>query len=772
MLLTDLIPLSTLGSTLVLGAVGMAAVGSVLGFVSGARKSIAGLRWARALGLGFAISMILANLVMIAALLSRDFTVSYVAEVGTWQTPLHITIVSLWASLTGSILLWGGVLGLYVLGLIVFLGDRHRAYQPWTLGVLLSICVMFGLLVAGIANPFAPTPPAELNELVRTFGATAGGLPADGPGPNPLLQNHWLMIIHPPTLYLGYVGMALPFSMSAAALLTGRLEAGWMAPLRRAFLVPWVFLTVGIVLGGWWSYAVLGWGGYWAWDPVENASFMPWLTGTAFLHSSMLMQRRTSMKTWTLILGMVTFILTLFGTFLTRSGVFNSVHAFGTGAVGPVLLTFIAILSVFSIVLLALREHTLHLGAHDLPTPRGRIPRADQVQPVAVRWVAGILLWVGLVAAPALAITWALWRALPLTFTIPIISVDVFVPWWGCFLWLPLLLVLTSRRFLSRDFVVIAQNGVFAVFTFAVFLGTIYPILSEALRDKKVSVGEPFFDAFGFPLGVMIVWLMGLGPMLPWGQRSVIGTVQRFIAPLGLALLGTGAAWLVLGIDKSYTLLAIFVCLGALFANLGELVAPMVLRLRKGGGPGAVFDLLRKGRRRWGGHIAHYGVIICVLGVAISKGYQVERDLMLTRDQAGEFSISGEEGSEADFSLRYVGSDRIAESHRVVQEAHFEVYQHGQLVGVYSPALNKYPMRSEALPYPAIRSTLTHDLYLSLLSVQPDGSRASVHVKWIPGVIWIWISALIILFGTSLAIWPDTRRAAAASVRKSTDKAA
>jgi len=286
----------------------------------------------------------------------------------------------------------------------MFIRDRS-----WTLGVLLAICVMFGLLVAGVANPFAPTEAADLANLVRQFGANPEGMPMDGPGPNPLLQNHWLMVVHPPTLYLGYVGMALPFSMSAAALFAGRLEAGWMAPLRRAFLVPWAFLSFGIMLGGWWSYAVLGWGGYWAWDPVENASFLPWLTGTAFLHSAMLMQRRTSMKTWTLILGMGTFLLTLFGTFLTRSGVFNSVHAFGSGTVGPVLLGFIIICTLFTITLLALREHTLHIGSKDLPSPNRRLPREDRkVQPAVLNVLHG-LLWFALVAPPAAAITAALW---------------------------------------------------------------------------------------------------------------------------------------------------------------------------------------------------------------------------------------------------------------------------------------------------------------------------------------------------------------------------
>jgi cytochrome c biogenesis factor len=737
-----MIPLSTLGTTLVLGGLAMAAAGSVMGFVAGIRRSVAGLRWARGLGVGFGVCLLVANLVMVAALIQHDFSISYVAEVGTITTPLHITIVSLWASLTGSILLWAGVLGVYVIGLVVGLGERHRQYQAWTLGVLLAISVMFTLLVSGVANPFAPTPADELARMVSIYGAGPDGLPLDGPGPNPLLQNHPLMIIHPPTLYLGYVGMSLPFAMSAAALFAGRLDAGWMAPLRRAFLVPWLFLTVGIILGGWWSYEVLGWGGYWAWDPVENASFLPWLLGTAFLHSSMMMQRRTSLKTWTLILGMMTFVATLFGTFLTRSGVFNSVHAFGSGTVGPVLLSFVAFWFLFSVVLLALREHTLHTGVEDLPRARERLPRADRALPPLGRKVLGVGLWAALVAPPAVAITWALWRALPLSLG------GVTIPEWAAFAWLPLLGLLLFRNALSRDFVILAQNATFSVFTLVVFLGTTYPILVDALRDKRISVGEPFYDAFAFPLGVIIVWLMGLGPMLPWGRQSIVGGWIRFLAPLSVASLAT-LGFAAAGITKPYTLIAVFVCFGALAANLGELLWPAIQRFRRGKGLSGLGDLLAKGRRRWGGHIAHYGIILLVLSVAISRGYAVEKDLILEQGVPTAF---------AGYDLRFVEAERIDQPHRIRQVARVEVLDGDRVIGTYDPALHMYRTRREGLPSPAVLSTPTHDLYLSLMSVQGGGSAASLHLKYMPGVVWIWVAAGIIALGTLIALWPPARR--------------
>ncbi|MBT3219735.1 MAG: cytochrome c biogenesis protein CcsA, partial [Proteobacteria bacterium] len=291
--------------------------------------------------------MIGANCLMVYALLVNDFSVLYVTEVGSLNSPIYIRLVALWSSLNGSILFWGAVLGMYILGLIWDVGDRHREYMPYTLHVMLCISVFFALIVASIADPFQPVSP----------------VPLDGPGPNALLQNHWLMAFHPPTLYLGYVGMSVPFSMICAALLTGRLDAGWMAPLRRWMLIPWIFLTIGLLLGGWWSYGVLGWGGYWSWDPVENASLHPWLTGTAFLHSAMVLQRRGRLRDWTLILGMLTFLLTLIGTFMTRSGVFNSVHSFTQSDIGPVFLVFIGICLVYAVVLLALRSPVLEAAA-------------------------------------------------------------------------------------------------------------------------------------------------------------------------------------------------------------------------------------------------------------------------------------------------------------------------------------------------------------------------------------------------------------------------
>ncbi|MEC8998826.1 MAG: cytochrome c-type biogenesis CcmF C-terminal domain-containing protein [Actinomycetota bacterium] len=295
--------------------------------------------------------------VMERALITRDFTVAFVAEHGSHRTPALFNVATLWSALEGSILLWVLVLVGYLV--LVVRRFRDRLEDPmvgWTLLVLFAVCAFFFLLLAGPAQPFG------------RFEPWAG---YDGPGPNPLLQNHVLMAFHPPVLYLGYVGFTVPFALAVAALATGRLGEGWLLEARRWTLVAWGCLTVGILLGAWWSYDVLGWGGYWAWDPVENASFLPWLTGTAYLHSVMVQERQGMLRVWNLSLLCATFALTILGTFITRSGVLESVHAFTESGIGPLLLGFFALVVATTVGLIGWRGDTLRSpGAIESPVSR------------------------------------------------------------------------------------------------------------------------------------------------------------------------------------------------------------------------------------------------------------------------------------------------------------------------------------------------------------------------------------------------------------------
>lgn len=295
--------------------------------------------------------------VMERALITRDFTVAYVAEHGSHRTPALFNVATLWSALEGSLLLWVLVLVGYVV--VVAVRFRDRLADPmvgWTLLVLFAVCTFFFLMLVGPAQAFGRFDP---------------WVGYDGPGPNPLLQNHVLMAFHPPILYLGYVGFTVPFALAIAALATGRLGEGWLLEARRWTLTAWGCLTVGILLGAWWSYDVLGWGGYWAWDPVENASFLPWLTGTAYLHSVMVQERQGLLRVWNLSLLCATFALTILGTFITRSGVLESVHAFTESGIGPMILGFFALVVAVTVGLIGWRGDALRAsGSIESPVTR------------------------------------------------------------------------------------------------------------------------------------------------------------------------------------------------------------------------------------------------------------------------------------------------------------------------------------------------------------------------------------------------------------------
>ncbi|MEZ5165831.1 MAG: cytochrome c biogenesis protein CcsA [Acidimicrobiales bacterium] len=314
-------------------------------------------REARGLVVVQAAAAVLAFVVMERALITRDFTVRFVAENGSSRTPAIFNFATLWSALEGSILLWTLILCGYVVAVVVKFRDRRDdPMLAWALLTLFVVCSFFFLLTVGPASPF------------RSFSPPAG---YDGPGPNPLLQNHILMAFHPPVLYLGYVGFTVPFAFAIGALTTGRVGEGWLLATRRWTVMAWGFLTLGIVLGAWWSYETLGWGGYWAWDPVENASFLPWLTGTAFIHSVMVQERRGMLRVWNLSLVVATFALTILGTFITRSGVLQSVHAFSDSAIGPALLGFFAAIVVVALGLIAWRGDQLRApGRIDSPISR------------------------------------------------------------------------------------------------------------------------------------------------------------------------------------------------------------------------------------------------------------------------------------------------------------------------------------------------------------------------------------------------------------------
>src|SRR5713101_7398782 len=518
---------------------------------------LSGLVWVRRAVVGFFACMVAANLLMVLALVTHDFSVKYVAHVGSRATPLVYTIVSLWSALEGSILFWGLILGTYLLAFSIAFRNEQSRYVSLALGMMLAVGVFFAFLIAGPANPWTHLDP----------------VPADGPGPNPLLQNHILMIIHPPMLYLGFAGMTVPFGIAAAALLRGKIGDAWLFPLRRWTLIPWTFLSVGIVLGGWWAYEVLGWGGYWAWDPVENASFLPWLTATAAVHSALLVERKGVLKGWTVTLVIGTWLLTILGTFMTRSGVFNSVHSFTQSAIGPTILVFLAAALIFSVVLLTLRVDTL--------AAEGTLETGP-----------------------------------------------------------------------SRDAVFLVQNLLFVLFTFTVLLGTVFPLVVEAARGVQMSVGRPYFDKMARPVGVALLFVMGVGPALPWG-RATREQVRNALLPPLLSASVLAALGFAFGVRNAWTLLALFFGGFTAHVTLSEIFLPVRQRMRSHGEGflEAFGQAQRRGQRRFGAYIVHAGALLAIVAIGVSSTMGTSKEIQL---REGESTTLGA------YALTFVNAERVS----------------------------------------------------------------------------------------------------------------
>jgi cytochrome c-type biogenesis protein CcmF len=648
---------STLGYGLVLLGLLCAVFAAVVGLVTGATRREAALPWVQRGMYAFAASMLGANLVMVKALLEHDFSVKYVSQVGSKSTPVVYTVVSLWSALEGSILFWGAIMGAYLFLFTFIYRREHGRYMQLTLGVMAAVATFFAFLIAGPANP---------------FGAVANP-PLDGPGPNPLLQNHPLMIIHPPMLYLGYVGMVVPFGIAAGALLRGEIGDAWLVPLRKWTLVPWLFLSVGIILGSWWAYAVLGWGGYWAWDPVENASFMPWLTATAFMHSTMVLERKKSLKLWTIALALGSFILTIVGTFMTRSGVFNSVHSFTQSDIGPTFLVFIAIILVFSVVLLAARGHLLVAESH-------------------------------------------------------------------------------LSSVVSREGSILVNNLVFVAMTFTVLLGTLFPLVTEALQKKKISVGEPYFNTMALPLGLLMLFLMGVGPMLPWGQSDPKILQKQVIIPSAVGAVVV-AICVAFGYRGFLPLTTFFLAGFVTVVTLREMILPAQQRIneQQESPMTALVRSASRARRRFGGYVVHLGVVAIIVGIAASSAYKVHATAALKK---------GETLAVGAYQVRFDGLERGKEPHKEWRAANVSIIGPDGTISSYAatqaPRMNYYERSTDPIGSPTVKEMFFRDVYVSLLSFNEQAETASFNTWVFPLVGWIWYAIPFLVLGTLIALWPQT----------------
>jgi cytochrome c-type biogenesis protein CcmF len=598
---------------------------------------------------------------MVVALLGHDFSILYVARNNATTTPPFYSFISLWAALEGSILFWTLLLTGWSSLLLYRYRSAHAGLMPWVAASLAIVAAFFFAVMTWPGDPFVSVTPVG----------------AEGNGPNALLQNHPLMGLHPPLLYLGFTGLAIPFALTVAALVTRRLDGEWLAIMRRWTLAPWTFLTAGLVVGGLWSYEVLGWGGYWAWDPVENAALLPWLTATAFIHSAMVAERGRSLRTWTVILVTTTFVLTLLGTFLTRSGVVQSVHSFTQSAIGAWFLAAVLAALVVGAVLVVWR----------LPDLSGSGP------------------------PPALV---------------------------------------------SRESAFLLNNLLFAGLAFAVLFGTLYPLLAEALSGERLSVGAPWFDRVSAPFFAALLFLAGVGPALPWGAASWRTLRDRFVAP---AVVGVALAMLaaVAGIRGMAPLLTL-----GLAGFSGTALVTEVVRAARGrarstseGWVHATWGVATRNRRRYGGYLAHVGVLVAAVAVAVSASGSVQVTAILTPGQS--VSLAG-----YTVTHRQLIREPLAADLRVF-ETRAELDVSGPQAGSVSPALRDYPNSVPAIATPTVMTSIGEDFYLTLMAYDPDTGAVTLRLFINPLVVWIWVGGAVVVLGAGFAIWPGGRPAASAA---------
>ena len=585
-----------------------------------------------------AFLLLVAVCCLVYELVTLDFSLRYVALNTSTDLPVIYRVTALWAGQAGSLLLWSFILSLYMA--FVVLRSRKKGGDPYVNAVLCAVSLFFLFLIAYVEDPF------------EKLGVAVG----EGRGLNPILQNAY-MAIHPVTLYVGYVGITVPFAFGIGALLSGRLGDEWIRNCRKYALFSWMFLSAGLLLGARWAYLELGWGGYWAWDPVENAAFMPWLAGTAFLHSVMIQERKAMLKKWNMILLIITFFLSIFGTFITRSGIVSSVHSFARSDIGPLFLGFMIFILLFLF---------------------------DSV--------------------------------------------------------------------LSRESAFLFNNLLFLAAAFSVFLGTIFPVLSEAFTGKKILVGPPYFNAVGVPIGLVLILLMGIGPLISWKKASTANLKRNFVFP-GVVFLVVLLALFVSGMREPVALLSFALCGFVAATVFLEYFRGIRVRSGRGENPvSAFFNLVSRNRRRYGGYIVHLGVVLLVAGITASSLFVTQKEVVL--DKGDSFSLGR-------YDLVFRGVNFISNDAKDGFSAEFSIQNDGKSIATMYPEKNiyKYEGNREINQETevALRSTFRDDLYLILSEVDGSG-KANIRALLNPMVNWIWAGGFVIVFGAIVTMWPEGRR--------------
>lgn len=592
--------------------------------------------------------------VLLYALLTHNFQIEYVASYTSRDMSVTYLLSALWAGNDGSLLFWAWLLSTFAAIVVLQKRDIGRKLVTYAAAIIMITQSFFLILLLFISNPF--------QELLFA--------PLDGRGLNPLLENPG-MLFHPPFLLAGYVGFTVPFAFAIAALLTRRLGDEWIITIRRWTLLSWLSLGIGNLLGAWWAYVELGWGGFWAWDPVENASFLPWLVATAFLHSIMMQRRRGMLKVWNMVLIVLTFSLAILGTFLTRSGVLSSVHTFTESPLlGASFLVFIGIVLLGSLGLLYSRNEELK----------------SEVQ---------------------------------------------------------------MESLISRESTFLFNNLLLIAAAFAILLGTFFPLISEAVRGVKISVGPPFYNQVLVPIFLAIILLAGVCALIGWRRASTRNLIRNFLWPV-VATLIAAILLFILGIREWYAIVAFSISGFVIFTILYEWFRGMRARhrTRSENYLKALWKLLMTNRPRYGGYIVHIGIVIFALGVIGSSLYDVEKETTL---------MPGDTMTIGNYTLIYESMNSYETESKEVVTATLSVYEQGKPIGILTPEKYFHRNYNQAVTEVAIRSTLFEDLYVILIGWDDDGATA-FKVLVNPLVSWLWIGGTVMVLGGLIAFWPERRK--------------
>jgi len=617
-----------------------ALIQSTLPFIGAAKNIPAWISVARPAAQAQFISLAVSFACLVYVFIQNDFSVLYAAQNSNTKLPIEFRISAVWGAHEGSLLLWALTLGTWTYAVSVFSIKIPDVMIARVLGVMGIISIGFILFILMTSNPFTRIFP----------------VPIEGRDLNPLLQDFGL-IIHPPMLYMGYVGLSVAFAFAIAAMMAGRLDAAWARWSRPWTSIAWVFLTIGIALGSWWAYYELGWGGWWFWDPVENASFMPWLVATALIHSLAATEKRGVFKAWTVLLAVFAFSLSLLGTFLVRSGVLTSVHSFASDPErGLFILIFLILVVGSSLVLYAWR-------------------------------------------APAIKST-------------------------------------SKFKFISKETALLLNNVLLVVAAGTILLGTLYPLVIDALSLGKISVGPPYFNSVFVPIMVPLVALMAIGVLIRWKednlQRMKKHLLTYFVISLALGLLGT---WMM----PSFTISSVIAITLAWWVVL-NMSYHFMLRFKNKAVSWQGLKTIP--RAIYGMHIAHIGIAVFTIGVTLTSAYSTEKDVMLT---------PGESYSLAGYDFKFAGSNRIVGPNYQGDRGHVTVTQDGNFIAKMEPEKRIYTVQRSPMTEAAIDAGITRDLFVAMGEPRGKDGGWALRLYHKPFIRWIWLGALIMSFGGLLA---------------------